>query len=316
MKLKINSKNSNNTFVPEMNRLSNSYLNKIEKKLNHNSNKNNYEKILNNLELLLEGQKVTQKDLQLGFIGLAKQNSELLDLNKELNQQLNLVMSELNQIKKEREEKATLRKKRANRKRLPKRSPMTANIYNQLMKNNQNPGYIATRTRIAICLLTVTGIRISELLPLKVGQLETLFKEGWIEIDRLKKGPANHKAFLTSEGKKVIKARKRDFEFLFTMKSKDSYIFTADQKPYQMLRRETLTMDVNRATRSVANCINPKPNITSHSFRIGYITSLWKDTLDIEFVRQAIGHSKIDTTSKYIANLSEEERKTRIDSIN
>ena len=48
----------------------------------------------------------------------------------------------------------------------------------------------------------MTEIRISELLPLKVGQLKTLFKEGWIEIERLKNGAANHKAFLISEGKK------------------------------------------------------------------------------------------------------------------
>lgn len=100
----------------------------------------------------------------------------------------------------------------------------------------------------------------------------------------MKKGPANNKAFLTSEGKKIVKARKRDFEFLFAMKCKDSYVFTSDQKPYQMLRRETITMDVNKVTRSVANRIESKPNITSHSFRIGYITSLWRDTLDIEFV--------------------------------
>ena len=103
---------------------------------------------------------------------------------------------------------------------------------------------------------------------------------------------------------------------MIKMKSKDSYIFTADQKPYQMFCRETLTMDVNKVTRSIANCIDSKPNITSHSFRIGYITSLCKDTLDIEFVRQAIGHSKIDTISKYIATLSEEERKIRIAFIN
>ena len=77
-----------------------------------------------------------------------------------------------------------------------------------------------------------------------------------------------------------------------------------------------ITMDVNKVTCSVANHIESKPNITSHSFRIGYITNLWRDTLDIEFVRQAIGHSKIDTTSRYIENLSEEERKSRIDSIN
>ena len=90
----------------------------------------------------------------------------------------------------------------------------------------------------------------------------------------MKKGPANHKAFLTSEGKKLVKARKRDFKFLFAMKSKDSYIFTSDRKPYKMLRRETITMDVNKVVRSVANSIESKPNITSHSFRIGYITKL------------------------------------------
>jgi hypothetical protein len=59
----------------------------------------------------------------------------------------------------------------------------------------------------------VTGIRIDELLALKVGHLETLLKEGWISIDQLKKGPANHKAFLTSEGEKIVKAQKRDFDF-------------------------------------------------------------------------------------------------------
>lgn len=59
-----------------------------------------------------------------------------------------------------------------------------------------------------------------------------------------------------------------------------------------------------------------KPKITSHNFRIGSITNLWRDTSDIEFVRQTIGHSKIDTISRYIENLSEEERKLRMDSVN
>jgi len=150
----------------------------------------------------------------------------LLDLNRELNQQLEIVVSELNAIKKERKEKAGRREKWSKRKRLPKRDPINSETYNLLIKESEGPNYIATRTRIAICLLTVTGIRIGELLPLKVGQLETLLKEGWISIDRLKRGPANHKAFLTSEGKKIVKARKRDFEFLFLMKDKDSYVFT------------------------------------------------------------------------------------------
>ena len=291
------SKNSSNVIVAKINKLNRNDLNKIKKEFKDDSDENNYKKILNNLELLLEGQEVTQKDLQLGFIVLAKQNSELLDLNKELNQQLEMVIAELDVMKKEREDKAARQKAWSKRKRLPKRDPINSEIYNLLIKESEGPSYIATRTRIAICLLTVTGIRISELLPLKVVQLETLLAEGWISIDRLKRGPANHKAFLTSEGKKLVKARKRDFEFLFLMKTKDSYVFSSDRKLNQMLRRETITMNVNKVMHAVSKSLPSKPKITSHSFRIGYISQLWKDTKDIEFVRQAIGHSTIDRKS-------------------
>jgi integrase len=164
----------NNVFMSELVYLSKNDLSKIKKQFRYDSNEEKYKKIL---ELLVEGQKVTQKDLQLGFIGLAKQNSELLDLNRELHQQLEIVVSELNAIKKEREEKAARREKWAKRKRLPKRDPINSEIYNLLIKESEGPSYIATRTRIAICLLTVTGIRIGELLSLKVGQLETLLEE-------------------------------------------------------------------------------------------------------------------------------------------
>jgi len=41
----------------------------------------------------------------------------------------------------------------------------------------------------------------------------------------------------------------------------------------------------NLVPHSVSNFLPEKPNITSHSFLIGYISQLWKDTKDIEFVR-------------------------------
>jgi len=274
------------------------------------------------LDILVKGQTNNSKelqairnDLQRGFIGLALRNEDLLKSNDQLKEQLEIVVSELNAIKKEREEKAARREKWANRKRLPKRDPINSEIYNLLIKESEGPTYIATRTRIAICLLTVTGIRIGELLPLKVGQLKTLVEEGWISIDRLKRGPSNHKAFLTSEGKKIVKARKRDFEFLFLMKDKDSYVFTSDRKPNQMLRRQTITMDVNKVMHSVSNLLPSKPKITSHSFRIGYISQLWKDTKDIEFVRQTIGHRSLNATSGYVSEMGDQERQDRISRI-
>ena len=162
------------------------------------------------LDLFLKGQEKNSDKLQIigeelrrGFIGLALRNEELLKSNDQLKQQLDGVLKELNLIKQEREEKATRKEARANRKRLPKRDPMTAEIYKELIKEAEGPTYIHIRTRIALCILAVTGIRINELLPLKVNQLKTLVEENWIAINRSKRGPSNHKAFLTKKRKKI-----------------------------------------------------------------------------------------------------------------
>jgi site-specific recombinase XerC len=64
--------------------------------------------------------------------------------------------------------------------------------------------------------------------------------------------------------------------------------------------------------RTVSNQFPGQPNVTSHSFRIGYITQLWKDSKDIEFVKQTIGHQRLDTTSAYVNKLSDQERRERI----
>jgi site-specific recombinase XerD len=96
------------------------------------------------------------------------------------------------------------------------------------------------------------------------------------------------------------------------MKETDSYVFTSESTHDQMLSRETITREVNKVMRTVSNQLPDKPNITSHSFRIGYITQLWKDSKDIEFVKQSIGHRTLDTTSAYIQSLSDQERQDRI----
>lgn len=255
----------------------------------------------NNLEQLQD----IRDDLQRGFIGLALKNQELTE-------QLDIVVTELTQIKQERQEKEIRKQARANRKRLPKRDPMTREIYNELIKAAEGPTYINLRTRIALCILAITGIRINELLPLKVEQLQTLVQESWIEIDRSKRGPSNHKAFLTKEGKKIIQDRKNDFQLLFLIKEPNAYVFTPETNHFKKLRREVITTNVNKVMYKVSRVLSGQPNITSHSFRIGYITQLWKDTKDIEFVKQTIGHRRLDTTSAYVNKLSDQERQARI----
>ena len=295
--------------------------NKIQKN-NKNLTLLNYKTLKDELSQILENQRISKKKqdqiletTQRGFIGIALRNEELLKSNDQLKQQLDDVIKELNTIKQEREEKAARKEAWTNRKRLPKRDPMTGEIYRELMRATEGPTYIQLRTRIALCILAVTGIRINELLPLKVSQLETLFKENWIAIDRSKRGPSNHKAFLTKEGKKIIQERQKDFQLIFLIKEPDSYLFTAEANHSKQLDRVAITRDVNKVMREVSNQLPGKLNITSHSFRIGYITQLWKDSKDIEFVKQTMGHRNLDTTSAYVTKLSDQERQKRIDQL-
>jgi integrase len=201
---------------------------------NNNLALQNYETLKGELSKVLENQRISKKKqdqilktTQRGFIGIVLRNEELLKSNDQLKQQLDEVLKELNQIKQERQEKEIRKQARANRKRLPKRDPMTGEIYKELIKAAEGPTYIHVRTRIALCILAVTGIRINELLPLKVNQLQTLIEENWIAIDRSKRGPSNHKAFLNKEGKKIIQDRQKDFEFIFLMKEPNSYVFSS-----------------------------------------------------------------------------------------
>jgi len=303
-------------------------LQKIESEFTKiiDSNVGRNEKFRKLFSLMAEGHVETQSMMKEGFVGLAIQNAELnaelKDQNKVLKEQLNQLQEQLEivtkelQERKERERSIEEKKeKRKNRRRLPKREPITTEIYDSLIKSSQNFKYSnlyqSARLRLALALLLVTGIRISELLPLKMNQVESLFTNHWISIDRAKRGPANHKAFLTKEGGRIMQERRSDFEFMQLFKDGDSYIFTAEnsKKP---LAREAFTNLINKFIKDCARRMDRNPNLSSHSFRVGVITQLWRDTNDIEFVRQAIGHAKIDTTSQYIENLSEKERQVRM----
>lgn len=142
---------------------------------------------------------------------------------------------------------------------------MLPDIYRLLIQATKNPRYTSVRLRIAFCLLIITGIRINALLLLKVYQLQTLLESHWIGIDRSKREPANHKAFLTREGKKLVEKRKKDFEFIFLMKNEDSYIFTSESNYDKRLSRETITKDVNKVLRSVSKSLPDQSNILCKS---------------------------------------------------
>lgn len=78
---------------------SNNILETSNQIINQYENESN--KIQSDLKLILEGQKVAKRYIQLGFIGLAKRNDELIKLNEKLNKKLDAALEDLNILRKE-----------------------------------------------------------------------------------------------------------------------------------------------------------------------------------------------------------------------
>jgi len=80
------------------------------------------------------------------LIRLDKRNDELLELNKELTQNLKTIQKELNGVILEQEKKAPLKKALPKRKQVPKRQPMTPEIYQLLLEATSKTSYKWVRT--------------------------------------------------------------------------------------------------------------------------------------------------------------------------
>ena len=103
------------------------------------------EKFQKLFSLMAEGHVETQSMMKEGFVGLAIQNAELnaelKGQNKGLEDQLRIVREELEE-RKERERLIEEKKeKRKNQKRLPKREPITIEIYDSLIQSSQKFKY-------------------------------------------------------------------------------------------------------------------------------------------------------------------------------
>lgn len=190
------------------------------------------------------------------------------------------------------------------------------------------------RLRLAMILLVVTGVRISEIRFIKVSQIVTLFEKNYLQVNLSKGGRKGHKIFLTKEGQTLLSAYRADFlnlmfllGFLQELPPRrnlgnlepailEFYLFSHhSSKGETPLSRSFFTRQMNEVLTQTPQLLERGIQLTSHSFRRGYITALWKETKDLEFVRQVIAHKQIGTTSLYVKVLSDEERQRRLTNI-
>ena len=151
-------------------------------------------------------------------------------------------------------------------------------------------------------------------------------------ISRAKRGRANYKAYLSNSGHNLVDQNRDDFFTYLLLNSitlpKDElkdysvepyeslYFFSSEQSDHKKpFNRAYFNDSFNKLLQSLDVFKTQNLRFTSHSLRHGFITKMWKDSQDIEFVKQSIGHMNIATTSLYIESMPDEERQKRTEQL-
>ncbi len=156
---------------------------------------------------------------------------------------------------------------------------------------------------LAICLLFLTDLRISNLRNISVGDLRRFIKGKDLVVSLIKSKSKNLTVYPYNKSYGYyLKPLKADFD-LFLKKRADF------MKPAWTIARETLTRRINKILKKAS--IKLQRNIKSHSFRIGIATTA-TERHTIHKAQQIMGHSAISTTQKYARGTLNRREKAKI----
>src|SRR3989344_8299931 len=148
------------------------------------------------------------------------------------------------------------------------------------------------KSRLIISMLYSSGIRVSELVNLKVNDLNFLENIGWV---RKGKGSKDRIFTLSNNLKEELQEylRGRENEYIF---SKDKALTTRNiQKIIQNTRKRA---EINK-------------KVTPHTLRHSFATHLLENGTDIRIIQSILGHSNLNTTQMYTHISSEQIKKVQ-----
>lgn len=150
------------------------------------------------------------------------------------------------------------------------------------------------KSKLIISLLYSSGLRVSELVNLKVGDLNFSEKSGWV---RKGKGSKDRIFFLSENLANDIK------DYLEKKNDSRAYLFS-QEKPLttrniqKILQRAKLRAGINKKA-------------TPHSLRHSFATHLLEQGTDIRIIQTMLGHSSLNTTQVYTHVSSEQLKKVK-----
>lgn len=238
---------------------------------------------------------------------LSKQYSNIFTQNIQLAKDLSIVREEIDFMRKERERKELLKDKRKNAQKLNTRDSLNEDEFFHILDSVKNNHYVPSRKKAALILLYITGLRISNLLVLKVHHINELFEKGSTTIPLIKRGNNKHFLALSKKGKSILNQFHTSFLQLMTDKNRDDFLFTTQKNLFKPIDRASFDHEINKVLVKASEFYHK--HIRSHSFRASIITDFLIST-PIDVVKEIIGHKDIKTTLQYKrGNISEIELK-------
>jgi integrase/recombinase XerD len=161
-------------------------------------------------------------------------------------------------------------------------------LYNTIPTNRLYDLQIKTM----IILLFETGMRISELLSLKIGSIKRDFGDYILEFEQ--KGGAVHRVILNELALSYLG------RFLEELTAVDADV--AEEKILFQTRsgRQINRKNFARLLNTLAKMAGLSSEIHPHTARVSFIRQKHKENMDIYSIRKKVGHSSVRTTERYL----------------
>lgn len=150
------------------------------------------------------------------------------------------------------------------------------------------------KSSLIISFLYSSGLRVSELVNLKVSDINLDEKTGWV---RKGKGSKDRIFVFSSD----IAEELRDY---LDVKGKDNIYVFSSKKPLT-------TRNIQKIIQGVKNKAGINKKVTPHTLRHSFATHLLEQGTDIRTIQAILGHSSLSTTQVYTHISSEQIKKVK-----
>ncbi len=150
------------------------------------------------------------------------------------------------------------------------------------------------KSRLIISLLYSSGLRVSELVNLKVDDLNFDEKTGWV---RKGKGSKDRLFTLSANLAEELK------EHLEAKGKENKYIFSKDEP--------LTTRNIQKIIKGTRQRAGVNKRVTPHTLRHSFATHLLESGVDIRMIQTMLGHANLNTTQVYTHISSEQIKKVK-----